>query len=146
MKTHAITAAIALTALMHVTTSRDARAAEELPFSADAVVQVVDYYKNGFLTEGSGNATHIGEITVQGAVRVFGDRSTSSIRLTGPEGDSVLMESDSTYDPDLGHFIGVYIITDGTGRFEDATGYGIIEPIPLGNGQFNVLYDGVISY
>ncbi|MHC4406457.1 MAG: hypothetical protein ACYTG0_43075 [Planctomycetota bacterium] len=146
MKRSILILVMALAALVLAKDPPMATAADELPFSADAVVEFVDYYKNGFITAGFGNATHLGEIAVMGQVRVFGDRSTSTIMLTAANGDSIVMQSESAFDPELGHFIGTYTVSEGTGRFAGATGYGVIEPVPLGGGQFNVLYDGVISY
>lgn len=146
MKRVTLSLVLAWVALAVSGSARTVIAAEERPFSADAVVEVVDSYKNGFITAGTGEATHLGQITVTGQVRVFGHRSTSTIQLTAANGDSIVMQSVSEFNTDLGHFIGDYVIVRGTGRFAKATGYGVIEPVPLGGGRFNVLYDGFISY
>jgi hypothetical protein len=146
MKRFSLSMAFGLAVLAFGATAKSANAADERPFSAEALVEVVDTYKNGFLTAGVGEATHLGDITVMGAVRVNGNRSSSRIVLTGAAGDSIVMQSDTVFDPELGHFVGVYTVDGGTGRFAGATGYGVINPIPLGGGQFEVHYDGVISY
>jgi hypothetical protein len=82
-----------------------------------------------------GNATHMGNITgtISSCLNIStGARFNRSFTLEAANGDLL--------------YIYEFVITGGTGRFEDATGSVTGTFVPIAPGQFDTVLDGEIQY
>ena len=104
------------------------------------------------IANGSGNATHLGRITVQRTLTLTPTSDPSDVEvngeatLTAPGGDQLKTGVKGTLNPATGQAILVYEWEGGTGRFADATGVAVwlvqINP----DQTFDVVADGIIDY
>ena len=97
-------------------------------------------------TAGTGNATHLGNITSNGILTVVGEASCIGNEVgfsaemqdtfTAANGDKVTTEITMQLcpiAPGIYHGVGTYVVTGGTGRFAGATGSGVFD----GTGNFS---------
>jgi len=100
-----------------------------------------------FLVDGTGIASHLGKFSVQNAICFFADSPPMITGiLTGANGDQIFTYVNNFWEEgDISYY--VYIIYDGTGRFDGITGeilmYGTTD-IP--NGVFSLKGEGTFTY
>jgi len=104
------------------------------------------------VAHGTGNATHLGAITVERTATLTAtdtpgifDFEGDAI-LTSASGDQLFTEIHGTFNANIGHADLVYEWTGGTGRFENATGltFWSVEVAP--NGDYDVVANGQLIY
>jgi hypothetical protein len=112
-----------------------ASAGDQVPFRAGFSTQVEIEFVYPFFyisVTGQGNASHMGAttaVTDNQVVNVIDGSATATYTLTGANGDTVVLEMifQTTFLPDNAvTFEGSYTVTGGTGRFNGATGAGVL--------------------
>lgn len=148
-----LTIVLVLCGLVAVLTTTAIRADEDRPFKLNAVATYVGSYQEGRLLIGvfelEGNATHLGNFTGIGLVEYPPpDRLPTGGTLTieSTEGDTLVIRTQSGFDPDTGAATGTYVITDGSGKFAEATGDGNSVAANAEPGIVNVEMDGTITF
>jgi hypothetical protein len=96
---------------------------------------------------GEGKATHLGKataVTTNQMVNFATGVSTATYTFTAANGDTVVLEMQFVTIPVLGGvtFEGTYTVTEGTGRFAEATGSGTL----IGSAAFTGPSNGVGSF
>ena len=106
----------------------------------------------GAIATGSGTATHLGRWTVLGNVTYTPDsngvlHSGGEATITAADGDKLRITIDGVLDPAAGIDQGIFHISGGTGRFENATGDAnfVVTLNPL-TGGFELTVVGKINY
>ena len=95
------------------------------------------------IVEGQGNANLLGRFKVRNEACLGGGEFYWWGRLTAANGDEINTVVDMTWEGD-GYY---YIIMEGTGRFEGAKGYIIMDgDIDYGNMTFELYGEGEITY
>jgi hypothetical protein len=142
-----------LCALAAIVMTTRVRADEERPFKLSAVATYVGSFQEGRLLIGvfelQGNATHVGNFTGIGLVEYPPpDRLPTGgiLTLESKDGDTLVVRTQSAYGPDTGAATGIYVITDGSGKFAEATGDGYSLAANSEPGVVNVELDGTISF
>jgi hypothetical protein len=134
-----------------------ARASGEKPFHANFITQVESFVEYPFLhvrVNSRGQATYMGRTTAftdDQLVSLIDGSATATYTLTGVNGDTLIlaMTFQSTEVTGGVTFAGSYTVAGGTGRFERATGSGLLAGGALfldetnGIGAFSVV--GTIS-
>ena len=145
--------ALVLCALVVVASAGPVWAGEERPFKLSALATYVGYYQEGKLHIGvfelEGNATHLGNFTGVGLVEYPPpDRLPTGGTLTieSTDGDTLVIRTESSHDPDTGASTGTFLITDGSGKFAGASGGGFSSAVNAAPGTVNVDLEGTISY
>jgi hypothetical protein len=96
----------------------------------------------------AGTGTHVGlctsESTVTWVERSGGVWFSGPLTITAANGDELFLDTFGWSFPDGGD--GDYVITGGTGRFEDATGSGSFDVVVNADGSQTATLDGTISY
>jgi hypothetical protein len=145
--------ALALCALAAMLMAIPIQADEERPFKLSAVATYVGSYKEGRLLIGvfelEGNATHMGNFTGIGLVEYPPpDRlpTGGTLTLESTDGDTLVIRTQSGYDPDTGAAAGTYVIMDGSGKFVEATGDGLSLAANAEPGIVNVELEGNITF
>ena len=100
-----------------------------------------------------GTATHLGRWKNSGNITISGDGPildvSGTVTFTTRDGDTLdALIIDGALDVSGMPFLGVaeMVIVGGTGRFEDATGSGLMLVTQLPDGSFTFTVDGVIDY
>ena len=123
-----------------------------------------EYVCNGLLQYsivGTGNATHMGKIDISGTLCTFPPEQIYilEVTFTAANGDSITLESGEVFINEGNYIGGIFNFTDGTGRFEGASGQitvdEILVPIEFDNsfdpplpiaGTFSNKSSGTITY
>lgn len=130
------------------------------PFTATFSGQVEMPVTGSAVFAGTGQANHMGRIGTDGHAQVTGlDESTcpgglANIHvetLTAANGDTLTITSLDVACPRAtpGQFDGTghWTVTDGTGRFADATGAGTFDGfVDFGAGTFNITLKGTLAF
>jgi predicted ATP-dependent serine protease len=112
-----------------------AAASDQVPFRASFSTEVEIEFVYPFFyisVTGQGNASHMGAttaVTDNQVVNVIDGTATATYTLTGANGDTVVLDMifQTTFLPDNAvSFEGSYTVTTGTGRFDGATGNGVL--------------------
>ncbi len=145
--------ALVVCALAVVVIAGPVWAEEERAFKLSAVATYAGSYKDGKLLIGvfelEGNATHVGNFTGVGLVEYPPpDRlpAGGTLTLESTDGDTLVIRTESSYDPDAGASTGTFVITGGSGKFAGASGGGSSLAANAGPGTVNVELDGTISF
>ncbi len=145
--------ALAVCALAVVVIAGPVRAGDERAFKLRAVATYAEAYKDGRLLIGvfelEGNATHLGNFTGVALVEYPPPDwlpTGGTMTLESAEGDTLVIRTQSGYDPDAGASTGTFVITDGSGRFAGASGSGSSVAANAAPGIVNVDLEGTISY
>lgn len=97
-------------------------------------------------TYGEGHSSHLGRITYVSphVFDFFTGTYTSELDVTAANGDVVYLETDGQFNPfdPSADAASTYTVVGGTGRFQNATGEGVIARLDDGA---TILLDGVIS-
>ena len=134
-----------------------ARASDELPFHANFITKVETFVEYPFLhvrVNSRGQATYMDRTTAftdDQLVSLIDGSATATYTLTGAKGDTLIlaMTFQATNVEGGVTFAGSYTVTGGSGRFEGATGSGLLSGGALfldesnGIGAFAVV--GIIS-
>ena len=78
-----------------------------------------------YTIQGTGNATHMGRVDIEGRICTFppGGIYLLTVTYTAANGDAITWESEEVFINDEGLFAGgVFVCVEGTGRFIDAEG------------------------
>lgn len=78
-----------------------------------------------YTIRGTGNATHMGKVEIEGRICTFPPEGLYllTVTYTAANGDTLTWESDEVFINDQGLFAGgVFVCVEGTGRFSDAEG------------------------
>ncbi len=96
---------------------------------------------------GSGNSSPGGSFTTAFSVQQVGNGDASGfVTLDFANGDTLTYYQEGEWNPEAGLLIGTYVFTGGTGRFEGASGSGILTVDPAGDGTGVFWLDGTISF
>jgi hypothetical protein len=122
-----------------------ARASQNLPFRLGDEGTITFTGPSTATTAGTGNATHLGQITSDGSLTIVGEASCGNEvgfavemqdTFTAANGDRLMTAITMQLcpiAPGIYHGVGTYVVTGGTGRFAGATGSGVFD----GTGNFN---------
>ena len=122
-----------------------ARASQNLPFRLGDEGTITFTGPSTAATAGTGNATHLGQITSDGSLTIVGEASCGNEvgfavemqdTFTAANGDrlmTLITMQLCPIAPGIYHGVGTYVVTGGTGRFAGATGSGVFD----GTGNFN---------
>jgi hypothetical protein len=137
MKRHSFAAHLALAALAVLGFARSAAAGDQVPFkgSLDGVVThtPIDAQHDQVDVEATGNATHLGEFTldIPHIANHSNGTAIGSYEFTAANGDSVFADftgqATPTSTPGVLYIVETATITGGTGRFAGASGSFICE-------------------
>ena len=96
----------------------------------------------------TGLATHFGAFEGMRTVRNMGRTTVATTTLAGAGGDSISIYSEITWDKHFLKASGFFVVTDGTGRFQDATGYGVesVGPFDPAIGARTLAWDGFLDF
>jgi hypothetical protein len=123
--------------------STPASASHQVPFRASfsTEVEIAFVYPFFYISvTGQGNASHMGAttaVTHNQVVNVIDGSATATYTLTGANGDTVVLEMifQTTFLPNNAvTFEGSYTVTGGTGRFDGATGAGVLAGSAIATG------------
>ncbi len=129
---------------------QSSRADNQVPFrgSFSTTFQSVLQFPFLYVTvEGQGNVSHMGltsAFTDNQVVNLITGSTTATYTLTAANGDTIVLEMSfqATQIPGGVTFAGDYTVTGGTGRFDGATGGGVL----AGSAFFTGPNDGVGSF
>ena len=123
-----------------------ASASQNLPFRLGDEGTITFTSLSTATTAGTGNATHMGRIRSDGTLTIVGQPSCSGSEVgfaaemqdtfTAANGDKLMTAITMQLcpiAPGIYHGVGTYVVTNGTGRFANATGSGVFD----GTGNFN---------
>ena len=130
--------------------SPSVRAGGEKPFHANFITQVKSVVEFPFLhvvVNSRGQATYMGRTTAftdDQLVSLIDGSATATYTLTGVDGDTLIlaMTFQSTNVTGGVTFAGSYTVTGGTGRFDGATGSGVLS----GGALFLTETDGIGAF
>jgi len=96
---------------------------------------------------GTGWATHLGAFQSMRTVRIHGRTVIGTETMEGSNGDSIHLYFVYEFDKDFFQGSGYYVITGGTGRYQNASGEGTVQLLPINNdGSRPQTWDGTIEY
>jgi hypothetical protein len=130
MKRPMLLAVLAVAAIALIARATPGAAAEAVPFLAAMEWTRTSEPGPDITAVGTGNATHLGDCTGVTEVTRWYDEESGVFRahadttLAGPQGDQIFLEVDQVWNAEKDRWEGTYVITDGTGKFEGASGYG----------------------
>ncbi len=116
------------------------------PFSASYVMTYVE--KDGDLNiwSGQGSGTLLGDTSAGAAVKVMGKKGEGVFTITTSSGDSLVLTFAQTWDEVSQTWLGSFTVTDGTGRFAEATGSGTIIAQANADGNMAATLEGTVSF
>ena len=142
-RTGIIIALLAACLGIFVSAATPASARDQVPFRASFSTEVEIEFVYPFFyisVTGQGNASHMGAttaVTDNQVVNVIDGSATATYTLTGANGDTVVLEMifQTTFLPNNAvTFEGSYTVTGGTGRFNGATGAGVLAGSAIATG------------
>jgi len=134
-----------------------APAGSQVPFRASYAGTITHTGLTTAVLRGTGVARYLGKGTNEAYVTIMrqddscvgGAVAASKVTLTGADGDMLnLIGRDvaCSVGPGRGHETGIYVVTGGTGRFENATGEGTLEGnADTARGRFTFKLNGTVS-
>jgi hypothetical protein len=137
---------LACFAAVFISATPSASASDQVPFRAAFSTEFTSVFvPPSFLSiavTGQGNASHMGEtsaVTDNQVVNLEDGSATATYTLTGANGDTVVLEMifQVTEIPGGVSFEGSYTVTGGTGRFDGATGDGLLVRSAIFTGPTN---------
>jgi hypothetical protein len=145
MKSHSLQSVLALLVALVLTTRVAAATAEEVRFSADLTVAFADFDRGARLFSVEGTARLMGAVTGEVRDQDRGSNAVGTLILQSADGD-MLFFSYEISEGEPGFFGGTYSVEGGTGRFEDATGGGVIIGEDVAEGLFDIRLEGILSF
>ncbi len=117
------------------------------PFSGSAQGYITGQIPpNGLFLEMSGQATHLGQFTREEYAFIGADGSVvGTIVFTAANGDELWVDIDGAFTSAM-DIEGLYIITGGTGRFQNASGQATFHAYTPDFSYAEVTFDGTVSY
>jgi hypothetical protein len=145
MKYHALSAVLGLLALVVPAAGVAVAAAGEVPFSADLTVVFAGTDRGVRVFTVEGTASLMGPVTGEVRDQDRGPISVGTLFLLGVNGDRLFFSYEIA-EGEPGLFGGFYRVEGGTGRFEGATGGGVIIGQDVAEGVFDVTLEGTLSF
>ncbi len=131
-------AAIALVVLPSVAT------ANEQPFAVSSTLTFQEHDGYYYVYSGPASGTLVGNGWQESRVHFEGKKLQSEVTITAANGDQVFMECAQAFDGTA--WSGSFTIVGGTGRFEGASGSGIVSATLNPDFTVSGVFDGTIGF